>query len=55
MKMNTFCLDVRAEDEFKESRIDGAILIPDTEIKERASGDLPDKDARIIIYCRSGI
>ncbi len=47
-------LDVRTEDEFLESRMDGALLIPDTEIKDRAPGELPNKDTRILIYCRSG-
>ena len=47
-------LDVRTDEEFKEKRIDGAILIPDYEIKSRASTELPDKNALILIYCRSG-
>ena len=48
-------LDVRAEDEFIKSRIDGAVLIPHTEIKTRASAALPDKDAVILVYCAGGI
>ena len=48
-------LDVRTEEEFIEHRIDGAILIPHTEIGERASAELPDKDALILIYCLRGI
>jgi len=47
-------LDVRTDEEFKEKRIDGAILIPDDEIKTRAETELSDKDALILIYCRSG-
>ena len=47
-------LDVRTDDEFKEKRIDGAILIPDYEIGDRAEIELPDKDALILVYCRSG-
>ena len=47
-------LDVRTDEEFKEKRIEGAILIPDYEIKSRASTELPDKNALILIYCRSG-
>jgi len=47
-------LDVRTEEEFMEKRIDGALLIPDYEIKERAEAELPDKGAHIMIYCRSG-
>ena len=47
-------LDVRSEEEFIEIRIDGAILIPDCEIKERAPVELPDKNMRIIVYCWRG-
>lgn len=47
-------LDVRTEGEFAEGYIEGAILIPDTEIKSRAETEMPDKDALILVYCRSG-
>jgi len=47
-------LDVRTEAEFQEMRIDGAVLIPYTEITRRAEAELPDKDAVILIYCRLG-
>ena len=47
-------LDVRTVAEFQERRIDGAILIPYDEIRERAEAELPDKDTTIFIYCRSG-
>lgn len=47
-------LDVRTDEEYKEQHIDGAIMIPDTEISERAETELPDKDALILVYCRSG-
>ena len=38
-------LDVRTEEEFKEQHIDGAVLIPDSELNDRAETELPDKDA----------
>lgn len=47
-------LDCRTQEEFFEQRIDGAILIPDYEIELRAPAELPDKQALILIYCRSG-
>jgi len=47
-------LDVRTEAEFREKRIDGAVLIPDAELKNRSKAELPDKKAVILIYCRSG-
>jgi len=48
-------LDVRTETEFRESRIEGAILIPDFEIGSRAIAELSDKSTRILVYCRSGV
>ena len=47
-------LDVRTPEEFAEGHIDGAILIPDYEIGEKAESILPDKDQLILVYCRSG-
>jgi rhodanese-related sulfurtransferase len=47
-------LDVRTEAEHKEQRIKGSILIPVDEIDERAEKELPDKDTRILVYCRAG-
>ena len=47
-------LDVRTSEEFSEKRINGAVLIPDYEIKTRVESEIPDKKALIFIYCRSG-
>lgn len=47
-------LDVRTSEEFAEGHIPGAILIPDYEIAEKAPNILTDKDALILVYCRSG-
>lgn len=47
-------LDVRTEEEYKEKRIAGAVLIPDYAITDRAETDLPDKNILILVYCRSG-
>ncbi len=47
-------LDTREQDEFDEGHIPGAILIPYTEIENKAEEMIPDKDAQILVYCRSG-
>ena len=47
-------LDVRSESEYNEAHIPDAVLLPDTEIVEKASTVLPDKDKKILVYCRSG-
>ena len=52
--INYILLDVRTLSEFRERRIEGAILIPDYEIANRAEAELPNKNAVILLYCRSG-
>lgn len=47
-------LDVRTEPEFLEGHIPNAILLPDTDIKEKAENVLPDKNSKILVYCRTG-
>ena len=47
-------LDTREQDEFDEGHIPGAILIPYTEIENKAIEQMPDKDKLILVYCRSG-
>jgi rhodanese-related sulfurtransferase len=47
-------LDVRTQEEFEQAHIKGAILLPDTEIKDKAEEQLKDKNAVILVYCRSG-
>ena len=47
-------IDARTDEEFAEGHIKGAILIPEYEIADRAEKELRDKDALILVYCRSG-
>lgn len=47
-------LDVRTAEEYAEVHIEGALLIPDSELAAQASEKLPDKDQTILVYCRSG-
>ena len=47
-------VDVRTKSEYAAQHINGALLIPNNEIRARAAKELPDKNARILIYCRSG-
>ena len=47
-------LDVRTQEEYDEAHIDGAILIPDYEIADKAESTLKDKNQLILVYCRSG-
>ena len=48
-------LDVRTESEFAQGHIEGAILIPNETITStNPPAALPDLDAVILVYCRSG-
>ena len=47
-------LDVRTEDEYNSGHISNAILIPNETITDKMPDLLPDLDAEILIYCRSG-
>ena len=47
-------LDVRTESEFMARRIEGAVLMPYSEIAARAALELPDKGAVILVYCQGG-
>ncbi|WDV44979.1 rhodanese-like domain-containing protein [Clostridiaceae bacterium M8S5] len=51
---NVQLLDVRTKQEYDENHIPSSILLPYDEIKDRAKSVLPNKDAKIIVYCRSG-
>lgn len=47
-------VDVRTFEEYCEGHIPGAINIPNENIVDKQPELLPDKDALILIYCRSG-
>ena len=47
-------LDTREREEYDEGHIPGAILLPYTEVYEKAEKVLSDKDKTILVYCRSG-
>ncbi len=51
---NVILLDVRTKEEFDQGHIPNALLLPNTEIKKQAGEKLPDKNALILVYCRSG-
>ena len=47
-------IDVRSPQEYNEGHIDGAILIPEYDIKKKANKLLQDKKRKIIVYCSTG-
>jgi phage shock protein E len=53
-KENVVLLDVRTQEEYDEGHIEGAELLPYDAITAESAGLPADKDAALIIYCRSG-
>jgi len=47
-------LDVRTQQEYDEKHIGGALLLPNENIKDTRPEQLPDLNAEILVYCRSG-
>lgn len=48
-------VDVRTEEEYAQSHIPGALLLPNETIDAQTARELlPDRDALILVYCRSG-
>ncbi len=47
-------LDCRTEDEFKAGHIPGAMHIPRGLLEFKIESKVPDKNAEIIVYCKSG-
>ena len=47
-------VDVRRPDEFAAGHIPGAICVPNESIGEEPPALLPDRDAILLLYCRSG-
>ena len=47
-------VDVRAKEEYDSGHIANSLLIPYDEIEKKAPALLTDKNAAIIVYCRTG-
>ena len=47
-------IDVRSAEEFASGALPGATLIPHDDIAARITDVVPDKNAPIVLYCRSG-
>lgn len=52
---NIYIVDVRTSKEYEESHIPGAVSIPNESIGEGILEQLPDLNAEIVVYCRSGV
>lgn len=47
-------VDVRTPEEFAAGHVEGALLMPHDQIASLISAQVPDKNAYIQLYCRSG-
>ena len=47
-------VDVRSPQEYEEGHLEGAILLPEYDIKKKAREVLQDKNKDIVVYCSSG-
>ncbi|CDB32348.1 rhodanese domain protein [Clostridium sp. CAG:575] len=54
IKQGTIIIDVRSPQEYREGHIDGAICIPDYQIKKEISKYVKNKEENIILYCSTG-
>lgn len=48
-------VDIRSPQEYKEGHIEGAVSLPEYEIRRNASRLIPNKNQVIITYCGTGI
>lgn len=54
-EVEPYLLDVRSPEEFAAGHLEGAVLIPVTQLAERL-GELPeDKNVPMIVYCAAGV
>lgn len=48
-------VDVRTAEEYAEKHLAGAVLVPNEAIGAQPPSALPDLDATLLVYCRSGV
>ncbi|MCH4207295.1 MAG: rhodanese-like domain-containing protein [Solobacterium sp.] len=48
-------VDVRTQEEYDEKHIPGAVLVPVESIGDTMPEALPDKDAVLLVHCRTGV
>lgn len=54
IKQGAIIIDVRSPQEYREGHVDGAISIPDYQIKKQIEKKITNKDELIIVYCSTG-
>ncbi len=54
IKQGATIIDVRSLQEYREGHVDGAISIPDYQIKKEIEKKIPNKEEIIVVYCSTG-
>ncbi len=54
-KPSIILVDVRTKGEYAAAHIPGAMLLPNESIGKQQPAELPDVNAEIMVYCRSGM
>ena len=54
IKQGATIIDVRSPQEYREGHIDGAISIPDYQIKKEIEKQITNKEELIVVYCTTG-
>ena len=54
IKKGAIIIDVRSSQEFKEGHVDGAVSIPDYQIKKEIKKYVDDKNKILVLYCSTG-
>lgn len=53
-KQGAVIIDVRSPQEYREGHVDGAICIPDYQIRRKIQNQVPNLEETIIVYCSTG-
>ena len=54
IKKGAVLIDVRSPQEYREGHLDGAISIPDYQIRRVVASQIANKEQLIVVYCSTG-
>ena len=54
IRQGAILIDVRSPQEYREGHLDGAISIPDYQIKRTINRQVTNKNQLIVVYCSTG-
>jgi len=54
LSMTPVIIDTRSQEEYADGHLEGALLMPYNTIGSMIAARVPDKNAPVLLYCRSG-